>query len=191
MITQSPELPKPPHPAKQAIDENSNTYAHTSVEPNAWWSMEFCNDVIIATVRLCYGFEGWSWVLIASVPYLAYFLLFWNRVDCCDEQMANFVVTVDNEICGQVDGAIGVGIGIDVTCPKPLIGTVLRIRRTDTFFLSISELHMLRKMENSHQFFLLPLQWQFGRVLQLYRNGYIFYLVKKYTIFHQHAFRGL
>ena len=118
MVRQSSEWPSPPHPAIQAIDENSNTYAHTSVEPNAWWSMEFCNDVIIARVRL------------------------WNRVDCCDEQMANFVVTVDKEICGRVDRAIGIGKSIDVTCPKPLIGTVLRIQRTDTSLLSISELQV-------------------------------------------------
>ena len=66
----------------------------------------------------------------------------WNRVDCCDEQMANFVVTVDKEICGRVDRAIGVGKSVDVTCPKPLIGRVLRIQRTDNFLLSISELQV-------------------------------------------------
>ena len=118
MVTQSSEWPSPPHPANQAIDGKSNTFAHTSVEPNAWWSMKFCHDVIIARVRL------------------------WSRVDCCDEQMANFVVTVDNEFCGRVDGAIGVGKSIDVTCPKPLIGKVLRIQRTDNSLLSISELQV-------------------------------------------------
>ena len=118
MVTQSSEHLTSLFPAKQAIDGNASTFSHTSVEPNAWWAMEFCNDVIIARVR------------------------HWKRVGCCDDQMANFVVTVDKEICGRVDGAIGVGKSVDVTCPKPLIGRVLRIQRTDNFLLSISELQV-------------------------------------------------
>ena len=118
MVTQSSTWPTPPHPAIQAIDGNSNKYSHTRIERNPWWSMEFCNDVIIAKVRL------------------------WNRVDCCDKQMANFVVTVGNETCGRVDGAIGVGHSVDVKCPTPLIGKVLRIQRTDDYLLSISELQV-------------------------------------------------
>ena len=74
-----------PNSAKHAIDGNLSTFSHTGEESNPWWSIEFCSDVIIARVTL------------------------WNRKDCCDFQMANFVVTVDNEICGRVNGAIGVG----------------------------------------------------------------------------------
>ena len=122
-VTQSSEYPTPPYPANLAIDGNSNTFSHTNAEPNAWWAMDFCNDVIIARVRL------------------------WNRSDCCDDQMANFMVTVDNEICGRVDGAIGVGKSIDVTCPKPLVGKVLKIQRTDNFLLSISELQLFSSIK--------------------------------------------
>ena len=119
LVTQSSEY----LPAERAIDGDSNTSSHTNTEPNAWWSMEFCSDVIIARVRL------------------------WNRSDCCDDQMANFVVTVDNKICGRVDGAIGVGKSIDVTCPKPLVGKMLKIQRTDNFLLSISELQLFSSIK--------------------------------------------
>ena len=121
-VTQSSEY-LPRFPADLAIDGDSNTFSHTNTEPNAWWSMDFCNDVIIARVRL------------------------WNRSDCCDHQMTNFVVTVDNDICGRVDGAIGVGKSIDVTCPKPLVGKVLKIQRTDNSILSISELHLFSSIK--------------------------------------------
>ena len=117
-VFQSSTWPTPPHIAIQAIDGDRNKYSHTKIESNAWWAMEFCNDVIIARVRL------------------------WNRVGCCDGQMANFVVTVDNEVCGSVVGAIGVGQSVDETCPKPLIGKVMKVQRTDTSVLSIAELQV-------------------------------------------------
>ena len=125
MVTQGSEWPKPPHPAKQAIDENSNKYAHTSVEPNAWWSMEFCNDVIIARVRL------------------------WNRVDCCNEQMANFVVTVDNEInLWPCIRSYWRRQQHRRDVPKAVNRDSFKNPENRHLFLSISELHMLKKMEN-------------------------------------------
>lgn len=81
--------------------------------------MRFCNNVIIAKVTLR------------------------NRSDCCDEQMADVGVTVDGVLCGRVDGQIGVGNSIDVICPKPLIGKVLKVQRNvQNQYLSIAEVQV-------------------------------------------------
>ena len=117
-VSQSSEFPKPQYPAILAIDGNRNTFAHTASEAHPWWKLEFCNDVTVAMVTMI------------------------NRHDCCDNEMSNIVITVDDNVCGEIGGAIGIGKSINVKCQKPLRGKAVKLMRKDHHYLSFSEIQI-------------------------------------------------
>ena len=118
-VSQSSEHSSSKYPASQAIDSNTNTFSHTGVENNPWWRLEFCSAMKIAKVTMK------------------------NRVDCCDDQMTNIVITVDDNVCGEVGGPIGIGKSIDIKCQKPLFGKVVKVlRKAQNTILSFSEIQI-------------------------------------------------
>lgn len=69
----------------------------------------------------------------------------WNRLDCCYGQLGNLVVTVDGELCGHIEGNVGVGNSTDVVCHEPLVGRILKVQRIaqkQIQYLSIAEVQV-------------------------------------------------
>lgn len=105
-------------PATNAVDGNLGTISHTDHETTTWWTMEFCNSVTIGR------------------------LVVWNRRDCCASQLSDIDITVDDVFCGTITGIVAKGASVEILCPEPLIGTLLKLQKTTYGPLNLAEVQI-------------------------------------------------
>ena len=57
-------------------------------------------------------------------------------------QLSDIDITVDDVFCGTITGIVAKGASVEILCPEPLIGTLLKLQKTTYGPLNLAEVQI-------------------------------------------------
>ena len=87
---------------------------------------------------------------ISAVDHLKYLSVFsiFLLMALTDEQIGNVIITIDEQLCGRIGKAPGLGESHTVVCEKPLTGKTLKIQKEKEELLNLAEVEPIIAIPN-------------------------------------------
>lgn len=96
--------------AKNAVDTNPDSFAHTRMGKGHWWYAQFSDgNKEVTEVKIL------------------------NRKDCCGDRLKKTKVYIGNTLCGALPDSTATGQSYTVKCAKPVTGNSVVIRQNTTY----------------------------------------------------------